>query len=401
MKLLLYSYHFAPSVGGVESIAMSLASGLSGLQTSDGHRGFEVTVATQTAAGQFDDSALPFKVVRGPRAAELRKLIRAADAVHIAGPAVAPMFWSWWTGKPYLVEHHGYQAICPNGLLFFHPKKAVCPGHFQARRYDQCLRCNAMNVGTMRSARLLCAPFLRKWLAKRAAANIAISSHVLRRHTLPRSLLCYYGIEDPLAGAGADDHPMQEREILCFAYVGRLVEEKGPLLLIEAAKCLRKEGFRFMLRFIGDGPERQKLEDLASAAGLTEAETVEFTGFLRGSVLAKNLRSVDVVVMPSICEETAGLAPIEQMMSGRLVIASDIGGLGEVVGDAGLKFEAGNSEALAACMRQVLRNPFLIGEIGRKARERALRLFERQRMVAEHATIYRQAVAQTRMKGEA
>lgn len=400
MKLLLYSYHFAPSVGGVESIAMSLAAGLSQKQPGEGHRGFEVTVVTQMAAGQYEDSTLPFKVVRRPRAAELRKLIRASDVVHVAGPALAPMFWSWWMGKPFVVEHHGYQAICPNGLLFFHPQKAVCPGHFQARRYYQCLRCNATNVGMVRSAQLLCAPFLRKWLTKHAVANIAISSHVLRRHTLPRSLVCYYGIEDPLAAAGADDHPMQSKEILCFAYVGRLVEEKGPLLLIEAAKYLRKEGFRFLLRFIGDGPERQKLENLASAAGLTETGAVEFTGFLRGAALARNLRSVDVVVMPSICEETAGLAPIEQMMSGRLVIASDIGGLGEVVGDAGLKFEAGNSEALAACMRQVLRNPFLVGEIGRRARERALLLFQRQRMVTEHATIYRQAVAQSRMKGE-
>jgi hypothetical protein len=51
-------------------------------------------------------------------------------------------------------------------------------------------------------------------------------------------------------------------------------------------------------------------------------------------------------------------------------------------------------------MRQVLRNPFLIGEMGRRGRERALQLFQRQRMVNEHAAIYRQAVAQSRMKGK-
>ena len=399
MKLLLYSHYFAPSVGGVESIAMSLASGLSQLQTADGHRGFEVTVATETAAGQFDDATLPFKIVRAPKPAELRGLIRWSDAVHVAGPAVAPMFWSWWIGRPYVVEHHGYQAICPNGLLFFHPQKTVCPGYFQAHRYFQCLRCNGKSLGALGSAALLCRTFARQWLSRRAAANISISSHVLRRHDLPRSSRCYYGIEDPLMG-GAENHSPQDKEVLCFAYVGRLVEEKGLMLLIEAVRHLRKEGFRLVLRFVGDGPERQKLEDAARAAGLMETETVEFTGFLRGVALTKCLRTVHAVVMPSIWEETAGLAAIDQMMLGRLVIAADIGGLGEVVGDAGLKFEPGSAEALASCMRQVLRNPFLVGEIGRKARERALRLFQRQRMLEEHAGIYRQVVAQRQMAGK-
>ena len=400
MKLLLYSHYFAPSVGGVESITMSLASGLSQLQNAEGHRGFEVTVVTQTAAGQFDDQAMQFKIVRGPGAGELRRLIRASDAVHVAGPSLAPMLWSWWIGKPYVVEHHGYQAICPNGLFFFHPQKTVCPGHFQAHRYLQCLRCNTKNLGVAGSFALFCRTFPKRWLSKRAAANVSISSHVLRRHALPRSSRCYYGIEDPLASEGAESYSLPAKGTLCFAYVGRLVEEKGLLLLIEAAKQIRKEGFRFLLRFIGDGPERQRLEDTSRDAGLTETGSVEFTGFLSGAPLRKSLRTVHAVVMPSIWEETAGLAAIDQMMLGRLVIAADIGGLGEVVGDTGLKFEAGSSEGLAACMRQVLRNPFLIGEMGRRGRERALQLFQRQRMVNEHAAIYRQAVAQSRMKGK-
>jgi glycosyltransferase involved in cell wall biosynthesis len=379
---------------------MSLASGLSQLQTVEGHRGFEVTVATQTAAGQFDDAALPFKVVRGLRAAELRKLIRAADAVHVAGPALAPMFWSWWIGKPYVIEHHGYQAICPNGLLFFHPQKSVCPGHFQAHRYFQCLRCNTKNLGAARSLALLCRTFPRRWLSRRAAANVAVSSHVMRRHALPQSALCYHGVEDPLETGEPENGSAAAKGIECFAYVGRLVEEKGLPLLIEAAKQLRKEGFRFLLRFIGDGPERRKLEDTSRDAGLTETGSVEFTGFLRGAPLRKSLRTAHAVVMPSIWEETAGLAAIDQMMLGRLVIAADIGGLGEVVGDTGLKFEPGSSERLAACMRQVLQNPFLIGEMGKRGRERALQLFQRQRMVNEHAAIYRQTVARSRMKGK-
>jgi len=93
-----------------------------------------------------------------------------------------------------------------------------------------------------------------------------------------------------------------------------------------------------------------------------------------------------------VCEETAGLAAIEQMMRGRLVIASKIGGLAEVVDDAGLQFPPGNAEALADCMRSVMQDASIIDSIGPKARARALKLFLRARMVEEHAVEYRRFV---------
>jgi glycosyltransferase involved in cell wall biosynthesis len=93
--------------------------------------------------------------------------------------------------------------------------------------------------------------------------------------------------------------------------------------------------------------------------------------------------------MPSVWEETAGLAAMEHMMRGRLVIASEIGGLRETVGDAGLMCQPGSAEDLARCMRDVLRDRALLRALGRKGRERARSLFLRERMIAEHAHIYR------------
>ena len=74
-------------------------------------------------------------------------------------------------------------------------------------------------------------------------------------------------------------------------------------------------------------------------------DRVTFTGELRGPDFRKRLlRSVQVLVMPSRWEETAGLAAIEQMMRGGVVVAADVGGLSEVVGDAGLKFFVDDSQ---------------------------------------------------------
>jgi len=134
-----------------------------------------------------------------------------------------------------------------------------------------------------------------------------------------------------------------------------LVPEKGIPVLLEAGRILQTEGPNFEIRLIGDGSERPKLENIIRTEKLESCTTI--TGFLTGPRLANALQDVTIVVMPSVWEETAGLAAIEQMMRGRMVIAADIGGLSEVVGDTGLKFIPGNATSLANCLRSVMENP--------------------------------------------
>jgi glycosyltransferase involved in cell wall biosynthesis len=173
---------------------------------------------------------------------------------------------------------------------------------------------------------------------------------------------------------------------ISFAFVGRFVPEKGIPILLQAACQLAKEGRTFTIRLIGDGPERATLQSLIRRDHLEKH--VSITGYLRGEKLTEALNEVRVVIMPSVWEETAGLAAIEQMMRGRLVIASKIGGLAEVVGSTGLCFANGNADALADCMRRVLQEPGLIDVLGHEARVRALSLFARSRMLDEHKNLY-------------
>jgi glycosyltransferase involved in cell wall biosynthesis len=165
-----------------------------------------------------------------------------------------------------------------------------------------------------------------------------------------------------------------------------LVPEKGIPVLLEAGKILKAEGHDFEIRIIGDGSERPKLEELIRREKLEPCTSI--TGFLTGDAFARALKDISVVVMPSTWEETAGLAAIEQMMRGRLVIAAEIGGLGEVLGDTGLKFAPGNAVSLANCLRSVIENPALIGSYGEKARSRSSQQFQRSEMITEHAQIY-------------
>lgn len=381
MRILIYAHAFAPRIGGAETYVMLLARGLAA-------RGEvrRVTVATPTPAEGFDDTELPFAVVRRPSLPALWRLVGTAEVVLLAGPCFVPLAMALLRRRPVVVEHHGYQAVCPNGLLLQEPSKAVCPGHFMQRRYARCVRCVRATDGTRRAVAKVMATFARRWMCLAADAHVAITAHVARRTALSRTEVVYYGVPDP--GRAGDG---QAPTLPTFAYVGRLVGEKGLPLLLEAARALKDEGWRFRVKIIGDGPERAALERRTMSSGLSEE--VIFTGALRGQALEAAVRDASAVVMPSICEETAGLAAIEQMMRGRPVVAADIGGLGEVVDGAGLKFAPGDARGLTACLRRVLQDPALADELGRRARQRAVDVFGVERMVDGHLAVFRRLIA--------
>jgi glycosyltransferase involved in cell wall biosynthesis len=390
VKILIYSHFFSPSIGGVETIVQSLAQGLAELSGAETQGKYKVTLVTNTVAGTSDPDAFSFPVIRRPTLAKLWSLIRQSDIVHIAGPALAPLLLAFATRKPFVIEHHGYQAICPNGLLAQLPNRTICPGHFQAHRYWKCLRCQNCELSLSRSFLSLLLMFPRLWLVRRAAKNVAITRHVLGRERLPRSEVIYHGIDDPLMKRDPGCFAANSGKTISFAFVGRFVPEKGIPVLLEAACQLAKEGRAFEVRLIGDGPDRAALESLIRRDQLENH--VSIRGYLSGQKLAEALSDVGVVVMPSVWEETAGLAAIEQMMRGRLVIASEIAGLAEVVGSTGLRFAPCSADALAECMRRVLKEPELIDILGPQARMRALRLFARQRMISEHQDVYREVL---------
>src|SRR5690348_7977471 len=171
MKLLLYSHFFAPSIGGVETLVLSLARGLAGLRTSSGHPEFEITLVTQTPADGFDDESLPFRVVRRPSLIHLWDSIRVSNVIHVAGPALAPILLGLLALKPVVVEHHGFQTICPNGQLFIKTDGTPCPGHFMAGRHRECFRCNG-DLGWLGSRKLWLLTFVRRFLCRHVSSKI-------------------------------------------------------------------------------------------------------------------------------------------------------------------------------------------------------------------------------------
>ncbi len=390
MKLLIYSHAFAPQIGGVETYALHLARGLA---ARDERKAAHVTVVTQSPKKDFDDSAMPFAIVRSPGIMQLRKLIRESDVVHLAGPVIMPLIFALFARKPIVVEHHGYQASCPNGLLLYQPSKTACPNHYMKNEFSACLKCNTSESGWFASIKMLMLTPLRRFLCRRVNVNLCISKHVAARLELPNSIVVYYGVPQtteilsniqpaPIAQTSSQS----AKPALSIAYVGRLVLEKDVPTIVEAVRLAQASGYRIAFKIIGDGPDHPRVESAISAH--TFDPPISMTGFLSGDPFKNALSDADVVVIPTIMEETAGLAVMEQLDRAKPVIVSDIGGLAEVAGDAGLKFPPGNAVALAACLRQLIDDPALLRELGVRAKNRATTVFSLDRMIEEHFQIF-------------
>jgi glycogen(starch) synthase len=382
MKLLLYSHFFPPSIGGVETIVLSIARGLAQLRDSNGAPQFELTLVTQTPAGNYQDSANPFLTIRQPGPLNLWRLVQTADVVHVAGPALAPLLLSLLAGKPFVVEHHGFQTICPNGQLLIEPASAPCPGHFMAGRQTECLRCNS-NQGWAATYKLWLLTFVRRFLCAQAKANISPTQWLGDLLLLPRTAPVPHGLE----AVEAISRPAPISGTPVIAFLGRLVTTKGLRVLLEAARILRDQNRSFELLIIGDGPERTSLEQSAHDSHMDAH--VCFAGRLSGSELEASLARASTVVVPSLGGEVFGLVVAENMLRGLPIVASDLGAFVEVLGGVGLVFRTGDAEGLASGLARLLDDPALATRLGNGGRERALHFCSKSRMIDAHARVYR------------
>jgi glycogen(starch) synthase len=384
MKLLIYSHAFAPQTGGVETIVMSLARGLARAKNGEA---FQVTVATPAARENHDDSAVPFVVARQPGILALMRLMREADVILLAGPTLLPMFLAWLLAKPWALEHYGFQTICPNGQLVQNPEGTPCPGHFMAGRHRKCIRCNA-SEGWVTSLRMWLLTFVRRSLAKKARVNVTPTAWVATLLTLPRLQTIHLAL-----AAGPEPTAKPELSTPTFFFLGRIVPTKGVQVLIEAAQRLRTENVPFQLRIAGDGPERGPLTARVKVMGL--ADCVTFLGKVSDDDASREMERATATVMPSIGGETFGLVALESMLRGCPVVASDLGALREVIGDAGMIFPIQDDRELAARLAALARSTSDPSALRQKARARALTNFSESQMVEEHRIMFEKLFAET------
>jgi glycogen synthase len=387
VKLLLYSHYFAPSIGGAETIVMSLARGLAELRAENGAREFEITLVTRTPRKDFDDISLPFPVVRLPGFLHLARLVRGSDVVHIAGPALEPLVLGLLLRKPTVIEHHGFQVICPTGQLLIESRGEPCPGHFMAGRRAECWHCDPA-LGWFGSRKLWLLTFVRRFLSKRVAANIMPTKWLGEQLGLPHATTIHHGLVQITPAEKREEHKSGAPVI---AFQGRLVSTKGARVLLDAARILAAQGQEFELLFIGDGPERANLETVAKQPPFTGR--VRFAGRLAPMELDRELAQASVVVVPSLGGEVFGLVVAENMQRGIPVIASNLGSFVEVLADANAIVCVGDTAELARKISELLRSPSRTQQLSMAGKQRAEAQFSLREMIEKHIAVYRQASA--------
>lgn len=173
-------------------------------------------------------------------------------------------------------------------------------------------------------------------------------------------------------------------------FVGRLVEEKGADVAVRAMHQLNGTA---KLDIIGDGPQRATLEELTRELSLEGV--VRFYGQVGDDQKRRMLAEASVMIVPSRHEELFGMVAAEAALASLPVVASDRGGLPEVVTDqeTGILIPPDDASALAAALRRLLDDPALAAKMGRAGRSRTLREYSLEKMVDRYETLYFAACA--------
>lgn len=175
------------------------------------------------------------------------------------------------------------------------------------------------------------------------------------------------------------------RQLIC---VGRLCEQKGQILLLEATRRLLAKGIDFQLVLAGDGDMRRVLEGFISQNNLAKA--VRITGWISGDEVRQEMIASRALVLPSFAE---GLPVVimEAMASGRPVISTYVAGIPELVRPTqdGWLIPAGDVDELVQAMETCLAAPDAsITVMGALARDRVLRRHNIDREVKKLAVLF-------------
>jgi glycosyltransferase involved in cell wall biosynthesis len=205
----------------------------------------------------------------------------------------------------------------------------------------------------------------------------------------PRVWVVRCGVDASFLGDGPQ--PVSDtRRLVC---VGRLSEQKGQLLLLEALGKLKEQGVEFEMVLAGDGPMRPQIEEQIRNWGLEGR--VRITGWLSGAAVRQEVLAARALVLPSFAE---GLPVVlmEALALGRPVLTTYVAGIPELVtpGVNGWLVPAGSVAALADSLRQVLETPTAeLARLGAAGAERVAALHDSAREAAKLAALFEKGEA--------
>jgi glycosyltransferase involved in cell wall biosynthesis len=242
-------------------------------------------------------------------------------------------------------------------------------------------------IRTRGDARPAHATSLTRWAAKRTtafiAANTAIKTQLETAFPGARVRLVPQGIEGP-----QDATPMPGMPIL--GMIARMDPVKGHIVLLDAALTLKPQAPGLSVLCAGEGPQLKRLSWRLQPLGLDGV--VRFLG--RVPDRWDFLSGCRIGIVASLGSEAVSRAALEWMAAGRPLVATDVGGIPDIVDDGvtGLLVPPGDAGTLAAAVKALLEDPAGAEAMGRAARERWEEHFSLAPFYLRTQAVYEEAI---------
>jgi glycosyltransferase involved in cell wall biosynthesis len=184
------------------------------------------------------------------------------------------------------------------------------------------------------------------------------------------------------------------KDAFVVGWVGRMTGVKDTGAVLEIVRTTRERGVEAVLCMVGDGPDRERLEQLAHELGI--ARSCFFVGYQPD--VAGYYRLFDAFVLPSVTEGTP-VSAIESLASGTAVVANRVGGVPDVVRDGvdGFLVEPGDIDGAASRLAELAGDPALRARLGESGRARVLERYSVARLVDDVDRLYRSLLAAKRL----
>ncbi len=266
-------------------------------------------------------------------------------------------------GVPTVMTLHDYKPVCPNYRLY--AGDAPCTRCLSGR-YAQVVRHRCLEGSRWRSVAAAADAYLGRardvygGVSAFVAPSAFLRDRVVEGGLPPERL---HVLPNPVLAAGAPRGEPAPGDPVLFA--GRLVAEKGPATLLDAARLL-PPGVR--VRIVGSG----RLEAEVRARVAVQGLPVDLAGPTDPAGVAAQLRSAACAVVPSLWWENCPMVVLEAGAQGVPVVASAVGGVPELVadGETGLLVPPGDARALAAALTRLAGDPAEAAAMGKAAWER-------------------------------
>ncbi|MFN2468572.1 MAG: glycosyltransferase family 4 protein [Gaiellaceae bacterium] len=240
---------------------------------------------------------------------------------------------------------------------------------------------------------------LERWLARRATALVAVSPQVrddlvalgVARREAFTVLRLGIALDERVVARDEEGPAMRAllgipRERFILGWVGRMTGVKRTDDVLLALKRLREAGIDAGLCMVGDGPDRDHVEQRARDLGVVRQ--CYFLGYQED--VSAFFAAFDAFVLPSANEGTP-VSAIEALAAGLPVVANRVGGVPDVVRDGvdGVLVELGDVAGLARALERLAGDPGLRERMGRAGRERVLPRYSVERLIDDVDLLYR------------